>query len=292
MELCNDQDDNCDGTPDPAVGHYFDMDGDGWGGQFASFSCVAPPGTVLQPGDCDDASPQIHPAAGDECNGVDEDCDGLDGTGLDPDQDDIASDCDNCVHHANPGQQDADGDEVGDICDNCPSRSNADQANPDGDERGSACDNCPLVYNHEEDFEHDGVGDACDNCPYDVNLSQADADSDGEGDACDLDDGLILLYGPERGWIEWRAETPYASYNVYEGDLAVLRSTGVYTQPAGSNALAQRTCGLTDPFVEDADTPSAGAVQFSLVTGIAGGIESSLGNDSAGTERSNTHPCP
>jgi hypothetical protein len=79
---------------------------------------------------------------------------------------------------------------------------------------------------------------------------------------------------------------------VYEGSLAVLRSSGVYTQAPGSNPLAQKSCGATDPFVSDLEAVPAGAVKFALVTGVTGGVEGSLGTNSGGAPRANTNSCP
>ena len=66
------------------VGEYRDLDGDQW---FTYF-------------DCDDRNPEAHPGAQDPCDGLDQDCDGLDGTeevpgnGLDDDCDGmIDEDC-------------------------------------------------------------------------------------------------------------------------------------------------------------------------------------------------------
>jgi hypothetical protein len=33
-------------------------------------------------------------------------------------------------------------------------------------------------------------------------------------------------------------------------------------------------------------------VRFDLIAGVAGGVEGTLGQDSAGVERQNTNPCP
>lgn len=82
------------------------------------------------------------------------------------------------------------------------------------------------------------------------------------------------------------------SWNSYKGDLSVLKATGVYTQAPGSNALARRDCGLTDPWVEDFDPPASGEAAYFLTTGVSLGIESSLGTDSAGNPRPNANPCP
>jgi hypothetical protein len=92
--------------------------------------------------------------------------------------------------------------------------------------------------------------------------------------------------------VEWQQETGPSSFNVYEGDLAVLRSTGSYTQAPGSNPLAQKSCGVADPYVSDLEAVPSGAVKFALVTGVTGGVEGSLGTNSAGGPRANTSPCP
>jgi len=127
----------------------------------------------------------------------------------------------------------------------------------------------------------------------DFNPTQSDFNFDGEGDACDVNDGLIYIFGTDdETFIEWQAESGPSSWNAYEGDLAVLKSTGVYTQSPGSNPLADRQCGVADPFVEDLVVPAAGKVRFSLVTGVTGGVEGSLGTNSAGTPRPNANPCP
>jgi len=49
---------------------------------------------------------------------------------------------------------------------------------------------------------------------------------------------------------------------------------------------------VSDPYVFDPLVPSPGEVAFNLVTGKAGGVESSLGTNSAGVPRANANPCP
>jgi len=89
-EVCNDLDDDCDGAIDDddsdldtstATTWYDDTDGDGFGDATASTtSCVAPTGTVTDDTDCDDTDADVNPSASEECDGVDNDCDGdLDG---------------------------------------------------------------------------------------------------------------------------------------------------------------------------------------------------------------------
>jgi hypothetical protein len=142
------------------------------------------------------------------------------------------------------------------------------------------------------DSDGDGVAGACDNCPSVANPYQGDADADGEGDLCDLDDGLLYLLLDANGSLSWQADNGAISWNVYRGDLAVLRGTGVYTQEPGSNPLAERFCGLPVPSLADGVTLAPGAVAIYLVTDASGRVEGSLGQDSAGNERPNDNPCP
>jgi hypothetical protein len=169
---------------------------------------------------------------------------------------------------SNPGQQDSDDDSLGDACDNCPQYSNGGQ----------------------EDLDGDRAGDVCDNCIFDPNPAQADIDSDLEGDICDLDDGRLLFTDIGPDYQIWQPEIVYGSFNLYRGDLAVLRSTGEYTQDL-ANINADRFCGLADYFYGDAFEPPSRQAVFYLVTGIAG-VESPLGTNSAGVERANDWPCP
>jgi hypothetical protein len=251
---------------------------------------------VAQSGDCNDAHAGVHPGAFESCNAIDDDCNGLvdeDATGVDSDADSIHNACDNCRTVYNAEQVDSDGDHVGNSCDNCLFVANPAQADTDGDSKGDACDNCVSSYNpSQDDFDTDRAGDACDNCVFDFNPSQSDFDHDTEGDLCDVNDGLIYVYSTDKSYREWQDEAGYSSWNSYRGSLAVLRSTGQYTQAPESNPLAARDCGLGDPWVYDVDVPDPGDVAFNLVTGVAGGVENGLGTSSAGAPRVNAHPCP
>jgi len=91
--------------------------------------------------------------------------------------------------------------------------------------------------------------------------------------------------------VEWQQEIGYSSWNLYRGDLAELQLSGTYTQASGSNALASQECTLSDPWAVDTD-PQVGDCAFYLVTGEASGLESTLGEDSAGITRANSYPCP
>ena len=62
--------------PEQRIWGYVDADGDGFGDASAEavWQCPAA-GIALEATDCDDADDAIHPAAGDPCDGIDNDCD-------------------------------------------------------------------------------------------------------------------------------------------------------------------------------------------------------------------------
>ncbi len=81
-ELCNGEDDDCDGATDEGdaidkATWYADRDGDGYGDPSATdLGCDAPRGYVADDSDCDDGDASVHPAAIERCDSVDNDCDG------------------------------------------------------------------------------------------------------------------------------------------------------------------------------------------------------------------------
>ncbi|MCP4806756.1 MAG: hypothetical protein GY884_15545 [Proteobacteria bacterium] len=166
VEFCNDIDDDCDGDVDEEAADgtdwWVDDDGDGYGDGEALRSCEDVSGSVTLDGDCDDADPEWHPGAPEDC-AVDEDrnCDG------------------------STGYADADGDGWA-ACEDCDD-GDAD-VNPDADE---ICD--------EEDNDCDGAIDDADD---DLDTSTADAwyadvDEDTYGDyahqtlACEQPTGFV-----------------------------------------------------------------------------------------------------
>ena len=195
---------------------------------------------------------------------------------------------------ANFSYTDIDTDGVCDDIDNCPSTPNPGQEDDESDGIGNVCDNCPEDFNPaQDDGDSDNVGDLCDNCISDPNPTQSDFDFDGTGDRCDLDDGMIYLRIETKTLVEWQEEQGYDDlWNCYKGDLDVLRDTGVYTQFPGSNDLAGRKCWTSDLWMSDPGAPPTGKVAFFLTSGVSGGIEGSLGQNSEGNERANHNPCP
>jgi hypothetical protein len=80
-DVCNFIDDNCSGAADeglPIFTFYLDADGDTYGNPGATLEACGPFGVmwVENSEDCDDADADVHPGVIDECNGIDNDCDG------------------------------------------------------------------------------------------------------------------------------------------------------------------------------------------------------------------------
>lgn len=82
-EVCNNKDDDCDGTTDvkalDCTVLYADADSDAYGAVGDSQCLCGPTGTYTATtgGDCNDAIGAIHPKTDETCNGLDDDCDGF-----------------------------------------------------------------------------------------------------------------------------------------------------------------------------------------------------------------------
>lgn len=80
-EACDGVDNDCDRNVDEGVLRYFwpDGDGDGYGALDAApeQACLPSPGQVENTLDCDDDDGTINPTAGEPCNGVDDNCNGV-----------------------------------------------------------------------------------------------------------------------------------------------------------------------------------------------------------------------
>ncbi len=172
-DVCNGFDDDCDGELDenPATNWFEDNDGDGFGSVDAGFpiQCDQPsPTAVDNDTDCNDMDDTINPAATEVCDGIDNNCDGLedndaddaveffldadfDGFGIDDEATNILActapsgytsvdgDCDDTFAAVNP-----DATETCDTLDN----------DCDGEVDINA-DNAPAWY---PDADHDGYG--------------------------------------------------------------------------------------------------------------------------------------
>ena len=78
-EICDGVDNTCNGEIDEGVlrSFHLDEDGDGFGhADVAEEACETPDGMVLNGGDCDDRDAEIFSGALEECDDIDNDCDG------------------------------------------------------------------------------------------------------------------------------------------------------------------------------------------------------------------------
>ncbi|MFM1804164.1 MAG: hypothetical protein RL136_1043, partial [Planctomycetota bacterium] len=78
-EVCDGIDNDCAGGADNGLtftDYYTDADGDGYGTGEPVNACAQPSGTATVAGDCNDADGAINPGAIDDCDAVDNDCDG------------------------------------------------------------------------------------------------------------------------------------------------------------------------------------------------------------------------
>jgi hypothetical protein len=82
QEICNDKDDDCNGTSDDenaqnCIWFYKDKDRDTYGSE--DKKCLCRPNGDFQAtraGDCDDTMARVNPSAKEDCNAIDDDCDG------------------------------------------------------------------------------------------------------------------------------------------------------------------------------------------------------------------------
>jgi hypothetical protein len=199
-EICDGQDNNCDGEIDEGsldsdsdgIANCVDDDDDNDGLPDDQDNCstVENPeqedndsdliGDICDPDDdndlvvddedCNPLDKDVHPGHPEDCDGKDNDCDGQVDEGLlDSDGDGISD----CI------DDDDDDDTILDFADNCPTVPNPGQKDHDEDGMGDVCDN---------DDDNDGIPDVADNCIFAKNPDQSNADKDDKGDACDDDD--------------------------------------------------------------------------------------------------------
>ena len=185
QEICNGEDEDCDDAIDEDV---------------IPSPCVVP-GEDGAPGGCPGVTECVDgteicvgkQAKAEECNGLDDDCDGAvdedftdtDGDTLancidpDDDNDGILDDVDNCPLTVNPGQGDVDGNGLGDACD--------EDSDGDGDLNNTDCAPLdPLVFTGAQENCLTSYDDNCDGVTNEENAIACgafylDEDDDGVG---------------------------------------------------------------------------------------------------------------
>ena len=157
-EVCDGEDNNCDGVVDEDTSGAVCSAENEYGSCDGSLKCAG--GELVC--DATEPKPEI-------CDGSDNDCDGDTDEGFPDTDEDGDKDC---------YDTDLDGDGDPNTEDNCPNTHNPLQENNDLDEEGDACDT---------DDDNDNIPDLLDNCPMTANTDQFDTDQNSIGDACDGD---------------------------------------------------------------------------------------------------------
>ncbi|MCB9759685.1 MAG: hypothetical protein H6739_07570 [Alphaproteobacteria bacterium] len=171
-EICDEIDNNCDGSTDEGVTntYYADVDGDGYGDpDFPVEACEAPVGYVGDSTDCDDTVAAVNPGATELCNSVDDDCDGS------TDEDD--------ADDASTWYADSDADGYGDASTtavSCSQPSGYVADSTDCDDSASAVNPAATELCNSVDDDCDGSTDEDD--ADDASTWYADSDADGYGD--------------------------------------------------------------------------------------------------------------
>jgi len=202
-ELCDGEDNDCDGTPDDGVvydTYYPDNDGDGQGDEThaGDYTCSPVAGWVADNRDCDDGDSSIYEGAAELCNGVDDDCDGTPDDGIQYDT----------YYPDDDGDGQGDETHAGDYT--CSPVAGWVADNRDCDDGDS------NVYVGAPELCN-GVDDDCDGTPDDgitYDTYYPDSDNDGHGDEGHAGD---YTCSPQSGWVTNNDDCDDGEPSVYGG---------------------------------------------------------------------------
>ena len=171
-EVCDEIDNNCNGQFDEGVlvTYYADSDADGYGNPGnTTQSCSQPPGYVINNADCNDDDAAINPIADEECDLIDNNCNGQIDEGLAE-----------ITYY-----RDFDNDQYGDqnlmqqSCSPSPPSGYVSDNTDCDDDNAAIYPGAPEVCENEIDENCDGYDDVC---PFDCN--DKDGDEYGNGTDC------------------------------------------------------------------------------------------------------------
>ena len=273
-EVCDGQDNDCDGLIDEGVGttYYADNDGDGFGDINNSMvACSLPSGYVLDNTDCDDTDGNNYPGNTEICDGQDNDCDGLiDENG-------------NTTYYA-----DSDGDGFGDASSSmttCTQPSgyvldNTDCDDNDGNNYPGNMEICDGQDNDCDGIIDEGAG----------TLYYVDSDGDGYGDS---NNSMVACSQPS-GYVTNSADCDDNDSNNFPGNAETCdgqdnNCDGIVDEGCGTcddsylviNTITQSTYLAEINIESDATVNSAIPILFSAGTSIdlLPGFEVILGSD-------------
>ena len=206
-EVCDEADNNCDGSVDEGVTttYWVDIDGDSYGdSSLPTEACSLPTGYAEIDGDCDDTEPLSNPGEDEVCDTIDNDCDG---------QTDEPDALDASTWYA-----DTDADTYGDASSSRPGCTQPTGYVADATD----CDDTTSTTYPGADEYCNGVDDDCDgsideDSAIDASTWYRDADSDGYGDVTYSD---VECYQPS-GYVSDATDCDDLDSTSYPGGVEV-----------------------------------------------------------------------